>query len=257
MHHKSITPELKMADLVHINPLLLPVINRFGIRLGFGDKSIEEVCNDSGVNTAFFLEIVNAFSDEKYLPDKHLREFDASMIVDYLDATHKYYKEIKVPELQALIKKLVETTEPEFRNTAQLLNGFFMEYVSELNEHLQLEEQFTFPYVLWLQSVVEGNNHDAEVPVERKDYRINHFVQEHSNLEDKLFDLKNIIIKYIPSTLSSNLCNKILEALFQLESDIRDHAWIEDKVLAPKVRMMEKKVETIKNKGSLSNPSRT
>jgi regulator of cell morphogenesis and NO signaling len=257
MHHKSITPDMKMADLVHLNPQLLPVINRFGIQLGFGDKNIDEVCNDSGVNTAFFLEIINAFSDEKYLPEKHLREFDASMIIDYLYATHKYYQEVKVPELQALIKELVETTEPEFRNTAQLLNGFFMEYVSELNEHLQLEDQFTFPYVLWLQSFVEGNARDSESPVSRKGYKIYHFVEEHSNLEDKLLDLKNIIIKYIPSPLSSNLCNKILEGLFQLENDIRDHAWIEDKVLAPKVIMMEKKVEALKKQSGLSKSPRT
>jgi regulator of cell morphogenesis and NO signaling len=257
MHHKSITPDMKMAGLVHMNPLLLPVINRFGIRLGFGDRSIDEVCRDSDVNTAFFLEIVNAFSHEKYFPEKHLQEFDARMIINYLYATHQYYQEIKVPELQTLIKTLVETTGPEYKNTAELLNGFFKEYVTELNEHLHLEEQQTFPYVLWLQNFVEGKAEDSANPVSGKDYKIYHFVEEHSNLEDKLLDLKNIIIKYIPSPLNSNLCNKILEGLFQLETDLRDHAWIEDKVLVPKVRMMEKKLNSKKSKRHTSKGGQT
>lgn len=255
--YKSISAELKMAELIHMNPLLLPVINRFGIRLGFGDRSIAEVCNNSDVNAGFFLEIVKAFNDENYLPEKHLQEFNARMIIDYLNATHNYYRETKVPELQSLIKSLVETTEPEYKNTAELLNGFFREYVTELNEHLYLEEQQTFPYVLWLQDFVEGKANDTTRPVNEEDYKIYHFVEEHSNLEDKLLDLKNIIIKYIPSPLNSNLCNKILEGLFQLETDLRDHAWIEDKVLVPKVRMMEKKLGSKKSRSHSSEEGQT
>jgi regulator of cell morphogenesis and NO signaling len=33
----------KMADIIHGNYLLLPVINRFGIRLGFKDKTVKDV----------------------------------------------------------------------------------------------------------------------------------------------------------------------------------------------------------------------
>ena len=38
-----ITGDLRMADIIHINQRLLLVIERFGISLGFGDKSIAEV----------------------------------------------------------------------------------------------------------------------------------------------------------------------------------------------------------------------
>lgn len=237
---------MSMADLIHLNPHLLPVINRFGIRLGFGDRSIHDVCRLFGVNTGFFLEIVNAYHDEKYFPQNQLQQYDARMIIDYLHATHVYYEGVKVPELQELINRLYEITGSEHKKPVELLIGFFREYVSELNEHLRLEEQRTFPYVLALQSYIEkAEAGQAEVFPDSL-YSMYEFIEEHSNLEDKLLDLKNIIIKYIPSPLNSNLCNKILEGLFQLENDIRDHARIEDKVLVPKVRLMEKKMEEIK-----------
>jgi len=42
-----------------------PAGRAFGIALGFGDKTIGEVCLDSGVDTATFLAVVNMHSDDK------------------------------------------------------------------------------------------------------------------------------------------------------------------------------------------------
>jgi regulator of cell morphogenesis and NO signaling len=253
MTQHTITGDMKMAGLIHLDPRLLPVINRFGIRLGFGDQSIDEVCRSFSVDTRFFLEIVNAFHDEKYFPASHLQQFDAGMIIDYLRATHLYYLEVKVPELQLLIDRLVENTDPEHRKTSELLSSFFSNYVSELREHLKLEEHSTFPYVLSLQRQLDENLKQAGAGRLNEEYSMYEFIEEHSNLEDQLLDLKNIIIKYIDSPLNSNLCNKILDTLFQLENDLRDHARIEDKVLVPKVKMMEKKVTAMKSRSGPVN----
>ncbi|MBE0661905.1 MAG: hemerythrin domain-containing protein [Bacteroidales bacterium] len=253
MTQRTINGDMKMAGLIHLDPRLLPVINRFGIRLGFGDQSIDEVCRSFNVDTRFFLEIVNAFHDEKYFPASHLQQFDAGMIINYLSATHHYYLEVKVPELQLLIDRLVENTGPEHRNTSELLSSFFSNYVAELKDHLKLEEQGTFPYVLSLQRQLDGIVQESGTEKLNEEYSMYEFIEEHSNLEDQLLDLKNIIIKYIDSPLNSNLCNKILDALFQLESDLRDHARIEDKVLVPKVKMMEKKLTASKSRSGSSN----
>jgi regulator of cell morphogenesis and NO signaling len=39
----------RMAEVIHNNYLLLPVINRFGIQLGFKDKTIEEICMEKAL----------------------------------------------------------------------------------------------------------------------------------------------------------------------------------------------------------------
>ena len=38
-----ITKNIKMADVIHMNYFTLSVLNRFGIELGFGDKTVEQV----------------------------------------------------------------------------------------------------------------------------------------------------------------------------------------------------------------------
>ena len=73
-----------------------------------------------------------------------------------------------------------------------------------------------------------------------ENYSIDIFKNEHDNIEEKLFDLKNIIIKYLHQPKDEKLCNKLLYELFNLEQDLNDHSRIEDKVLVPKIREMEK-----------------
>ncbi len=40
-----IEKDMKLADVIHHDFSLIPVINRFGIQLGFGDSTIEEICD--------------------------------------------------------------------------------------------------------------------------------------------------------------------------------------------------------------------
>ena len=44
-----------MSDLIQANYRLLRVLPRFGIHLGFGDKSVAEVCRAQGVSMELFL----------------------------------------------------------------------------------------------------------------------------------------------------------------------------------------------------------
>ena len=54
----------RMSDLVCDNYPVLLVMSRFGIALGFGDKSIGQVCDENGVHTDTFLAVVNLLLDE-------------------------------------------------------------------------------------------------------------------------------------------------------------------------------------------------
>jgi regulator of cell morphogenesis and NO signaling len=56
----------KMRDLVKDNSALILVMGRFGISLGFGDKSVREVCRMHHVNENTFLEVVNFVSSKDY-----------------------------------------------------------------------------------------------------------------------------------------------------------------------------------------------
>lgn len=234
-----ITRNIKMADVIHLNYFTLTVLNRFGIELGFGDKSVEDVCKMYHVDADFFLEIVNTFVDKDYFPKKHLQTFPVKLITNYLQKTHDDYHQNKVPEIEFLIEQMVNSCYTQ-KDKIVLLKKFFNDYKQELLNHTKREEEVVFPYTLAIEKAYLSDKPDQSVLKLMETYSIDVFQNEHDNIEEKLFDLKNIIIKYLPQPKNSKLCNKLLFELFNLEQDLNDHSRIEEKVLVPKIRQMEK-----------------
>jgi len=236
-----ITKENRMADIIHMNYLLLSVINRFGIQLGFGDKTVDQICIEHQIETGFFLEIINAFLDQEYFPDRNLQTFSIKLIVEYLLKTHRYYLEEKIPEIETLINRMVNECYSQAENV-DVLNQFFTEYKNEVISHTKREDEVVFPHALKIEEAYENSQNSADLINKLKKYSIQDYMSEHDNIEEKLFDLKNIIIKYLPAPKDNILCNKVLTELFNLEKDLSDHSRIEEKVLFPKVVNLEKKL---------------
>lgn len=227
-----------MAGLVHANYMLVTVINRFGIKLGFGDKSVAQVCREYQINTDFFLEIINTFHDKGYFPNEKLQKFSVDDIIWYLENTHRYYSQVKLPQIQSLIKEVVANNK-EHKQYMEMMQSFFQEYRNEVITHTDHEDQVVFPYSRAIDKSCKSNAYFEQHMEKLKDYSIYVFEREHDDLESKLLDLKNIIIKYLPEPLNNQAYKAILFELFVLESDLNDHARIEDKVLVPKVKQME------------------
>ena len=233
----KINKAMKMADVIHLNHHLLSVLYRFNIDLGFGEKSVEQICMGNNVNPDFFLEIANAFIDKDYFPSDELQSFPLSVIVDYLRATHRYYTDEKIPELKRLFQILINK---QTQDGLMMIQKFFDEYLDEFHKHITREEEKVYPYVLQLETSFLAKKTTTDFLHRLDQYRITNYEKEHDDIEEKLFDLKNILIKYIPQMDDYHLVHQILSKLFRLEKDINDHSHIEDKVLIPKVAKMEK-----------------
>jgi len=235
----QINKQLKMADLIHQNYMLLPVINRFGINLGFGEKTVDELCSENNVNVDFFLEIINAFHDKNYFPEKHLQSFSMQIIVNYLKKTHEYFLKVKIPNIENCINNLIDNYLDVNKTKLNLVNNFYKEYKHEFTEHVGYEDKIVYPYVLEIEKKYKEKQNNKNFEIENNNFTISKYAKQHENVEEKLFDLKNIIIKYLPIPQDSNFSNLLLFELFEMEKELNDHQRIEDKVLIPKVISME------------------
>lgn len=241
------TPTTRLSDLIHANIGLLPVLNRFNIELGFGDKTVQEICDSKMVNPDFFLEIVNAYHNEHYFPQRSLMQFSSLLVVNYLSKTHQYYIEILMPELDVLLDKMLSYIQENNKTYIDLIRKFYADYKKELIEHIENEEKNIFPFIKEIQLAFDKGISYDKLPDEIQVFSIKTFEQEHGNLDEKLLDLKNIIIKYLPPDYNSAFCHDFLMKLFFLEKDLIDHARIEDKILVPKVLELEKELKKRKS----------
>jgi regulator of cell morphogenesis and NO signaling len=237
---------MKLAEVIHHDHTLIPIINRFGIHLGFGDDNIAEVCLKHHINPDFFLSILNAFHDANYFPKEKLRHFHAVLLIDYLQKAHHDFLQDKLPEISGLIKNMAKE-HPLDDKTTGLISDFFTGYTNELTKHILQEEETVYPYILQLEKAISENRMDEKLRGQISKNPILAYEAEHENVEEKLFDLKNILIKYLPEPQNDKPAYRVLRELFTLEKELNEHTRIEDLILVPKVKSMEEVLKNRKN----------
>ena len=221
------TKNMKIADMVTANHSLVLILQRFNIQLGFGEKSIAEVCRQYRIPEDFFLLICNVYTDPHYLPtNEEIAHTDMSPLIPYLTASHDYYLQERIPHIENHLRKIAAACQPVHGDTLQ---KFFTEYKEEVLKHFQYEEVTVFPYI-------EKLRHGEK----SKGYSIQQFEKNHSNIEDKLGDLTNIMLKYLPGDIMPKERISLLFDIFQLSSDLNTHSLIEEKILIPFVQTLEK-----------------
>lgn len=217
----------RMCDLVGANYPMLLVMSRFGIALGFGDKTIAEVCADSGVDERVFLAIVNLLLGEEGEPVEVDPALDPGAVVEYLQNSHAYFLDFRLP---AIRRKLIEAIDCGQSDLSFAILRFFDQYVDEVRRHMHYEDQTVFPYVRSL----AGGHPDC--------YNIDIFRRRHDSVEARLTELKNILIKYYPAR-GSNELNSVLFDIFTCAEDLASHNRIEDSLLVPLVARLERERE--------------
>lgn len=224
--YERFSEKTKMAELVISNPKLMLTLSRFGIELGFGDHNVKEVCEKANVNSTFFLLICNLYSNPDFIPTSDdIDSVDVKTILSYLSVSHKYYVEERIPHIEHHLNRIIEACPERFGNTLQ---RFFKEYKKEVANHFKYEEETVFPYI---NSLCDNT--------QEKQFSIHEFESNHSNIEDKLDDLMNILIKYLPADIFPKERIEISLDIMDLSSDLNCHTLVEERVLVPFVESLE------------------
>ena len=227
-HNREIVhPNTRMADVIEADYRILPLLYRIGIELGFGEKSISEVCCESGINPNSFLLICNTYLLTDYSPSSELiGSANPSDLIKYLSSSHSYYLNECIRELEGLIDKVASDLPA---NQRDLITTFYKVYRKELENHFSYEEDIVFPYV---RRVIEHKE-------ENEKFTIGTCEKNHSNVDEKINDLKSIVMKYIHSTGNRFESMQLLSTLYILERDLMKHTFIEDHILIPMINLLE------------------
>ena len=219
----------KMSDLICENYPMVLVMSRFGIALGFGEKNIGEVCRQNGVDACTFLTVVNFLTQDVSAPVMNVDKcLSIEALITYLHNAHDYFLNFRLPHLR---RKLLESIGECPQDVAFVIQRFFDEYAEEVNKHMSYEEKVVFPYV-----------RDPLKGVKDPKYNISIFRKRHDQIEMKIVELKNILIKYYPGP-GSNLLNSVLFDIFATEQDLASHNHVEDYLFMPAILALEKTIK--------------
>lgn len=219
------SPEEKMATLIADNYKLIQVMTRFGIRVGFGDKTVSEVCRDQGVDCDTFLSVVN-FVVDGYTHADVAGHISVAALMHYLRQSHIYFLDYMLP---AIRRKLLDGIKMRTDDVSFLILKFFDEYMSQVRGHMEYEERTVFIYV---ESLLGGKPESG--------FSISTYSDHHEEVASSLHELKSLIIKYGPADSDANLLNDALYDIYRCEEELSSHCLVEDELLVPSIIRLEK-----------------
>ena len=228
-----------LANVVHADHRVLMVLERMGIKLGVGNKTVEQVAESNGLNSGAFIIILNLFCNREYTPNAEKHFAYIPDFLKYLKKSHQYYINEKIPSIQQSIEKLVQLIhDPK----AEMVKSFYHTYIEEVTEHIEYENETVFPFI---EEIYDAFLTGRDPSLLLKEYDIAIYGEHHDDIEDVLKDLKNILIRHLPQEEDGKIRTEVLRQLFELESDLFSHTRIEDEVLTPLVKSLEEKIRPL------------
>lgn len=234
-NHKIYEADDKMILLLKDNYDLLQSLGSFGINLGFGDKTVREICEDNGVDTYTFLAVVN-LTINGYSDFDNDEQLSVPTLMHYLEASHVYYLDFQLPYIRRELEESIDRT----NSLGMLIMKLYDDYAREIHKHMDYEKRMLFPYVNALMAGRPAGGYSIET-----------FSRCHEEPATKLKELKMLIIKYMPQdTHRNNLLMATLHDIYNNEEWLNLHALVEDKIFVPAIRRLEqisRKTDVAKN----------
>ena len=227
LNHAILSKDMKIVELIDVDYRLLSIFQRLDIQLPYGDISVEEMCKRCKMSVELFMMICRIYIEADYLPDvAGLKVADLPHLLQYLRASHRYYIDSLIPKIASGIERVLQLCGESQR---AILQRFYQGYEDEVKSHLQYEEQEMFPYV---ESVISGESATATMC---------DFVDNHTDVCDKIDDIKSIVIKYLPESCTTRQRCDLLFDIFALREELAKHTMLEMRILAPVVINAERK----------------
>ena len=225
----------KICDLMAHEEDAIQIISRFGLEMGVGEQTIEQVCATHNVHTPTFLAVIN------YKVFKHRAlpaDIDLPTLQKFLHNAHTYFLDFRLPRLRRSLVEAIIPADPTTKIPGLILRCYD-EFVEEIRTHIEHENE----------GLYEEHAHDDQ------------------RITDKLAEIKNLIIKYYPGVSNQNdtavrqqsaityLLISVMSELWHTEQDFADHCAIEDYVLRPAVaRANGEKARGLKSLNRNSQP---
>lgn len=199
----QITKNTIFSELLIANSHLIPIVNRFGVRLGVGDKTIIAVCKENDVNVYFFITLLQIYIDVDLYTDEYRALYDVSDVIEYLKVTIEYFSNVTIPNIEKHFSPLIAMSDGD-NEELKLLNKILYQFKSDFSNQTQ-----------------QGLEQKTEYSI------------------DLLKDLKSILIKHISGNYNHNLVYAVIFLIDSLKKEILLLNRIFDLLLSPKLEELD------------------
>ena len=233
-------------DFTDSNKAYQLIIERFGKNPVADKKAFQDISTTVDINPELIKLILELYSNEEAFSVEKMQKFSIEEILRYLQATHRYYLNKKLPEIEQSIVHIFSN----YGSSHQLLASlayFFNDYKTKLIEHIRLEERDFFPYIQQLIAFSKGLPAKTNQAVDPA-LSISSFIDVHSPIEEQLEEVSQLIKQHSADKVIPLPYKIFLNQIDFFKLELRKHAIIEDHVLVPMALALEASVRSSQNK---------
>ncbi len=161
-------------------------------------------------------------------------------LLDHLLDTHHVYTRLAIERLPPLADQVLAAhgkRHPELLGVVQLVG----ELMADLRPHLMKEEMVLFPYIRELEEEVLASRAAPRAPFGTLDPPLRCMLAEHDRVDEILRELGRVTGGYTCPDDACTAYRTLYTSLAELEADLRQHIHLENEVLFPAARDLERR----------------
>jgi regulator of cell morphogenesis and NO signaling len=210
------TKDTLLSDDIHSDYYMLTIVDRYGLKPGFGNITLLEMSAMCNIKLEFLLFLIELHCSHDIVSIVERYKPSTGEIIDYINRTHNQLENVLFPYLQEQVTELTNRVNSE---KSVIINDFFNEFIREYKEHIAEE------------------NTDLLCFTDRDESTISDFIKcrqckRHSEFSERLKDIKQLLIVYSDADNCVNTMTHFLMLLNRIERDLSEHSKLEDYLLS-------------------------
>ena len=203
-------------------PLATRVFHRHGIDFCCGGgRPLHEACTKRGVNTETVLAEIRTEIDAPAAPAQRWDQAPLEDLIDHILVTYHQPLREELPRLMQMSEKVLKVHGDKDPETLSELNSVVLALKSELEQHMQKEEQILFPMIRQGKGPMTGG------PIAVME-------QEHASAGAALERLNELTRGYEVPEQACNTWRALWHGLAALEESLHQHIHLENNILFPR-----------------------
>lgn len=229
-----------VGEFVALDFRTAAIFSKYGIDFCCkGQKTVEEVCEKKNINESKLFEELNAVLATKNDNGIDFSSWPLDLLVDYIEKTHHRYVEEKTPIILQFLDKLCSVHGVNHKELFEI-NELFIGSSKDLAAHMKKEELILFPYVKKMMKATISHGSIEEPFFGTIKNPIASMMGEHDAEGERFRAISTLSNNYTPPNDACNTYQVTFAMLKEFEEDLHKHIHLENNILFPKAKALEK-----------------
>ncbi len=216
------------------------IFREFGIDFCCGGKrSIGEACSKKNLDGELVIQALEKLDNQPDVSDENFSEWEADKLVDYIVDTHHTYVRNKIPEISTYSRKVARVHGQQHAETLKI-SFIFALLSTELNAHVDKEENFLFPYIKYLVKTQKDGITPEKPFFSSVKNPVTMMEKDHDEAGKEMAKIESLSNGYNPPEDACPTFRILYKNLKAFQEDLHKHIHLENNILFPMALELEK-----------------